>query len=57
MTCGHGTDTRSRRCLFGNSCAGNSEERRTCNKETCPGELDFYLIMFTSFDAGQEMKK
>ena len=38
VTCGQGREIRQRRCMSGSKCDGKSEERRTCNKQTCPSE-------------------
>ena len=38
VTCGEGTETRNRRCMPGSDCRLTSEERRSCNKQTCPGK-------------------
>ena len=57
VTCGRGAEIRSRRCMFGNTCRGNSDERRTCNKQTCPGENIPYLIVFTSTHYMLNMKQ
>ena len=50
VTCGLGTESRHIRCIYGSSCGGNSEERKACNKQICPGELFLYLTMFTLCD-------
>ena len=39
VTCGRGTETRTRTCSFGNNCIGNSIDSRDCTRTDCPCEL------------------
>ena len=39
VTCGRGTESRSRRCISGNTCRGSSRETSECLRETCPSML------------------
>ena len=46
MTCGSGTETRSRDCddptpLPGGSCDGSGTESQSCNDEPCPGKQSY----------------
>ena len=35
VTCGRGTESRTRRCSLGNNCIGSPRETRICVKEAC----------------------
>ena len=41
VTCGNGTETRTRKCLDAPSmtCAGVAEQQRDCQKPECPSNL------------------
>lgn len=47
-TCGGGIQARSRGCLFdavaphGLNCSGDFDETQTCNRDLCPGELNWF---------------
>ena len=38
VTCGKGTESRTRRCSTGNPCRGSPRETRECVKESCPSK-------------------
>ena len=40
-TCNGGTQSRNRTCVGGTGCSGLSYETRQCNKDDCPGMLEF----------------
>ena len=35
-TCGGGKQTRTRTCVGGDGCVGNSSEANSCNEDPCP---------------------
>ena len=38
VTCGNGTESRTRRCTSGDTCRGSPRETRQCVKEECPSK-------------------
>ena len=38
VTCGKGTESRTRRCTTGNACIGSHRETRECVQEACPSK-------------------
>ena len=55
VTCGKGTQTRSRECNNpppsgeGSPCPGKSEESRACEKSACPGKYNHNTSILNSF--------
>ena len=41
VTCGTGTESRTRRCTSGKACRGSARESRECVHESCPSKVVF----------------
>ena len=44
VTCGKGTESRTRRCTSGNACRGSPRGSRECVQESCPSKIVLYTI-------------
>ena len=46
VTCGRGTESRTRRCTNG-TCRGSPRETRECMKEACSGKTDTEMLDYS----------
>ena len=52
VTCGRGTESRTRRCTLGNNCRGSPTETRECLKEACSSKKISNFICTRYFCTG-----